>query len=237
MALPMNATPTYTLEVPSSKKVVKFSPFLVKEEKALLIAQQSDDSQVMVNTLKEILTSCIKDPLDVNELAIFDLEYIFTQIRAKSVGEDISLIFPCAHCNDEKAKVKISIDLTNLKVEFKEGHNKKIDLFDDVGVMMKYPSVDMIQLIEKTNGDDVDAVFKIITSSIDYIYDGNEVYYSKEQSKEELEEFVNNLTSDQFKKVQTFFESMPKIKHEVDFNCPVCGAHNHTVLEGLSSFF
>lgn len=237
MTLPMSNTPTYTLEIPSSRLSVKFRPFLVKEEKALLIAQQSEDGQVMVDTLKDILASCIKDPIDINELATFDLEYIFTQIRAKSVGEEISLLFPCMHCDDKKANVKIGIDLTKLKVEFKEGHSKQISLFGDVGVVMKYPSVDMIQLVEKASSDDVDTAFKIVTTSIDYIYSGDEIHYAKEQTKQELEDFINNLTSEQFKKIQEFFESMPKIRHEVKYNCPVCGAHNNTVLEGLSSFF
>lgn len=237
MSLPMNTTPSYTLEIPSTKKKVKFRPFLVKEEKALLIAQQSEDPEVMINTLKQVIAGCIKDNIDMDELATFDIEYLFTQIRSKSVGEEIELIFPCAHCNDEKAKVKIKLDLTKIQVETPPNHNKKIELFGDVGVVMKYPTIEVIEKIENINQSDIDAVFDVVAGCIDYIYDNQEVYYAKEQAKDELLEFLNNLTTEQFSKIQEFFQTMPKMKQEVDYTCPVCGAANHTVLEGLSSFF
>lgn len=237
MALPINATPVYTLEVPSTKKSVKYRPFLVREEKALLVAQQSEDPEVMINTLKEVISGCVKDDLDVDSLATFDIEYIFTQIRAKSVGEEIELIFPCNHCNDEKAKVKIGFDLTKIKVETAPEHTKKIELFGDVGVVMKYPTIDVIQKIENLNTSDIDAVFSVVAKCIDYIYNGDELFYAKEQTQSELEEFLNNLTSDQFANVQKFFETMPKMRQEVKYKCPVCGADNHTVLEGLAAFF
>lgn len=237
MSLPMNTTPSYTLEIPSTKQKVKFRPFLVKEEKALLIAQQSEDPEVMINTLKQVIEGCVKDKVDVDSLATFDLEYLFTQIRSKSVGEEIELIFPCAHCNDEKAKVKIKFDLTQINVETPENHSKKIDLFGDVGVMMKYPTIEVIEKIETLNNNDVDAVFDVVANCIEYIYDNNEIYYAKEQSKQELTEFLNNLTTTQFEKIQEFFQTMPKLKQEVNYTCPVCGAANHTVLEGLAAFF
>jgi Zn finger protein HypA/HybF involved in hydrogenase expression len=237
MSLPMNTTPSYTLEIPSTKTKVKYRPFLVREEKALLIAQQSEDPEVMINTLKEVIAGCIKDDIDVDSLATFDLEYLFTQIRSKSVGEEIELIFPCTHCNDEKAKVKIKFDLTNIKVQTPDNHTKKVELFGDVGVMMKYPTIEVIDKIESLNSNDIDAVFGVVAGCIDYIYDSSEIYYAKEQTKDELMEFLNNLTSDQFAKIQEFFQTMPKLKQEVDYKCPVCGADNHTVLEGLASFF
>lgn len=237
MSLPMNTTPSYTLEIPSTKQKVKFRPFLVKEEKALLIAQQSEEPEVMIDTLKQVIAGCIKDKVDVDDLATFDLEYIFTQIRSKSVGEEIELIFPCSHCDDEKAKVKITFDLTKIKVETPENHSKKIELFGDVGVMMKYPTIEVIEKIETLNNNDIDAVFDVVAGCIEYIYDSSEIFYAKEQTKDELGEFLNNLTSDQFAKIQEFFQTMPKLRQEVDYKCPVCGAANHTVLEGLSSFF
>ena len=146
MALPIQNTPVYTIKIPSTKKEIKFRPFLVKEEKALLVAQQSEDTQVMLDTLKEILRNCIKTPIEVDELALFDIEYIFSQIRAKSVGEVVELIVRCDKCpeEDEKARVKLTFDLTKLNVTFPEGHNKKIALFDDVGVVMKYPSLEIM---------------------------------------------------------------------------------------------
>ena len=149
MALPMMNTPTYNLVIPSSKMSVKYRPFLVKEEKSLLIAQQSEDLTVMVDTLKSVINSCVIDKIDVDTLASFDIEYLFTQIRAKSVGETIDLMFPCdmdhGEEDNEKARVKISIDLTQLQVEVPEGHTNKIDLFSDVGVVMKYPSISIMK--------------------------------------------------------------------------------------------
>ena len=240
MALPMMNTPTYNMVIPSTDVIVKFRPFLVKEEKALLIAQQSEDVKVMVDTLKEVIKSCVIDKIDVKKLATFDLEYMFTQIRAKSVGESIDLIFPCDvdhGADNEKARVKISIDLTSLVVEKNPEHNARIDLFGDVGVMMKYPTVDIMKKMEKLESDNLDNIFDVIAGSIDYIYQGEEIFYAKEQSHDELIQFLNNLTSDQFLKVQKFFETMPRIKKEVEYTCPVCGKHHHKVLEGLQSFF
>lgn len=239
MALPKQSAPTYTVDVPSTKEKLKFRPFLVKEQKALLLAQQSEDPVVMADTLKSVIQSCAQSKLDIDKLAVFDLEYIFSQIRAKSVGEQVELMFYCDTCEDDNAKVKITIDITNLKVEHFAGHDSKISLFDDVGVVMKYPSIDVIKNIEKLGNTDseVDLVFDIIAECIDYIYDTTEVYYAKEQTKQELVDFINNLTGEQFGKIENFFETMPKLQYKVAYNCPVCGkAHNKT-LEGLNSFF
>lgn len=240
MALPMMNTPTYNLVVPSTKKTIKYRPFLVKEEKSLLIAQQSEDLTVMVDTLKSVITSCVIDKIDVDALASFDIEYLFTQIRAKSVGELIDLMFPCDmdHGDEnEKARVKISIDLTQLQVEVPENHTTKIELFDDVGVVMKYPSISIMQRLEGLEENDIDKIFSVIADSIDFIYQGDEIFYAKEQKSEELLQFLNNLTSEQFIKVQGFFSSMPRIKKEVQYTCPVCSREHTKVLEGMQSFF
>jgi len=240
MALPMMSAPTYTMVVPSSGVSVKFRPFLVKEEKALLIAQQSEDVGVMIQTLKGIINTCVLDKLDVDKLATFDLEYMFTQIRAKSVGEIIELIFPCDidHGEDnEKARVKVSIDLTTLIVEKDPNHNNKINLFGDVGVVMKYPTMDVMKRLENLDTNDLDKVFGVVADSIDYIYQGEEIFYGKEQKHEELLQFLNNLTSEQFVKVQQFFATMPRIKKEIEYTCPVCQKHHRKMLEGMQSFF
>jgi hypothetical protein len=240
MDLPMMSTPTYNLVIPSTKKSVKYRPFLVKEEKSILIAQQSEDIVVMVDTLKDVIRSCILDKVDPDSLSTFDLEYIFTQIRAKSVGEIIELFFPCDvdHGDDnEKAKVKISIDLTKIEVEFPEDHTNKIDLFGEVGIMMKYPTIELMTQLEKTDQDDLDNIFDIVASCIDLIYEGDKIHYAKETKKEELLEFLYNLNSEQFIKVQNFFATLPRIKKEVEYNCPVCGLHHKKVLEGMQSFF
>jgi hypothetical protein len=240
MALPMMSAPTYTMVVPSSGVSVKFRPFLVKEEKALLIAQQSEDIGVMIQTLKGIINTCVLDTLDIDKLATFDLEYMFTQIRAKSVGEIIELIFPCDidHGEDnEKARVKVSIDLTTLIVEKDPNHNNKINLFGDVGVVMKYPTMDVMKRLENLDTNDLDKVFSVVADSIDYIYQGEEIFYGKEQKHEELLQFLNNLTSEQFVKVQQFFATMPRIKKEIEYTCPVCQKQHRKMLEGMQSFF
>ena len=240
MALPFNTTPTYNVTIPSTQENIKYRPFLVKEEKALLIAQHSEDQIVMIDTLKNIIKSCTLDKINPDTLATFDIEYLFTQIRAKSVGENVDLLFPCDidHGEDnEKAKVKITFDLTKINVEIPEGHNKKIELFDDVGVIMKYPSINIIKQLENVSIDDIEAVFNIISSSIDIIYNGSEMFHTKEQNKKDVVEFLENLTSNQFSKIQKFFDTMPRLRQSVKYTCPVCSREHDKVLEGLDSFF
>lgn len=237
MALPMNSTPIYSLTVPSSGKEVKYRPFLIKEEKALLLAHQSEDTKVMVDSLKNVIKDCIKDNIDVNDLATFDLEYIFTQIRAKSVGELVELYLKCDTCEDEKAVAKVDIDLTTLQVDKSADHSTRINLFDDVGVVMKYPTIDVIKKLENIENADLDQVFNIVVECIDSIYTTNELFHAKEQTKAELLEFLNNLSSDQFKKIQSFFETMPKLKKDIKYTCPVCNKEHEKTLEGLNSFF
>jgi ribosomal protein L44E len=237
MALPLNSTPVYQLTIPSTEKTVKFRPFLVKEEKSLLLAQQSEDPNVMINTLQDVIKSCIKDDIDVGKLAIFDLEYIFTQIRAKSVGEEVELVFKCQHCDDEKAKVKVKIDLTKLEVSRDAEHTNKIPLFGSVGVVLKYPNINLIRKLESISSNSVDDVFQIITECMDYIYDENEIYHASEQTDKELKEFLNNLTTEQFGRIQKFFDSMPKLTKDIEYTCPVCSSHNEATLSGIQSFF
>lgn len=240
MALPIQSTPTFNLVIPSTEKKVRFRPFLVKEEKALLIAQQSEDATIMIDTLKGIMSSCIIDPIDVEKLATFDMEYIFTQIRSKSVGETVELLVSCDEDHGEqndKAKVKIIIDLSTIEVEKSKDHSNKIELFADVGVVMRYPSIDIIRRFDKLQSGDIDSIFDIIADSVDYIYQGDELFYSNETPREEILQFLNNLTNEQFKSIQLFFQTMPRIRKEIDYKCPLCGKEHHKVLEGLQSFF
>lgn len=238
MALPMSNVPTYNVTVPSSNKHVKFRPFLVKEEKALLLAQQSEDLTVMIDTLKDVIRSCVEDKtIDVDNMPTFDLEYLFSQIRAKSVDEKVELYFKCDTCEDEKAVSKVVIDLTSLKVIKDPRHTSKIALFDDVGVNMKYPTAELVKKIQDIGQDDVDTIFDIVVQCIDNIYTEDEIFYAKDQTKEELTDFLNNLTSAQFDKIKEFFETMPKLVKDIDYKCPVCNKDHHSVLEGLNSFF
>jgi hypothetical protein len=237
MALPINNTPTYTLVLPSTGKEVKYRPFLIKEEKTLLLAHQSEDPKVMVESLKGVIKSCLKDDTDVETFATFDIEYVFTQIRAKSVGEIAELMIRCDTCEDEKAVAKVEVDLTKIEVKKDTEHTNKIQLFDDVGILMKYPTIDVLKKLENLDNTNVDEVFSVIIECVDSIYDTNQVYHAKEQSRDELLQFLNNLSSEQFQKVQKFFETMPKLTQAVDYKCPVCNKEHHKVLEGLNSFF
>lgn len=238
MALPMNTMPTFNLTIPSTGKSVRYRPFVVKEEKALLIAQQSEDARVMTDTLRNVIQSCVQDSVDVEKLATFDLEYMFLQIRGKSVGETVDLLFSCDNDHgeqNEKARSKITINVSDIEVVKEKEHTNKIFLFGDVGVVMKYPTMDMAA--ELVGEDEIENVFDIVANSIDYIFQGENIYYAKETSREEMLQFLNNLTTDQFLKVQKFFDTMPKLSHKVEYTCPVCNKHHQKVLEGLASFF
>jgi hypothetical protein len=238
MALPMNTQPTFNMVIPSTGKSVKFRPFVVKEEKALLIAQQSEDPTVMVDTLKTVFTSVIQDKIDVDKLATFDIEYMFLQIRGKSVGETIDLLFNCDEDHgeqNEKARSKVTINIQDIKVIKPEEHTNNIPLFNNVGIIMKYPTLDATDLLQEASG--IEEVFNLVADLIDCIYDGDDVYYAHETKKEELLQFLNNLTTEQFAKIQKFFETMPKISTKVEYKCPICGREHHKVLEGLQNFF
>ena len=237
MALPINATPVYTLTIPSTKQEVKYRPFLVKEEKALLIAQQSEDEQVMLDTLKNIIGSCIKSDVNVDKFATFDLEYIFTQIRARSVGETVDLTFTCDICQTAEAKATISLDLTELQVQIDPTHSQRIALFDDVGIMFKYPDISLVNKLSKMKTGEVEQMFEVIINCVDYIFTAEEIFYAKDQTKAELNEFLDNLTSEQFAKVQNFFETMPKLRHDIEYTCPVCSKVHKKYIEGIQNFF
>lgn len=237
MALPKQILPTYSTELPSTGKVIKFKPFQVREEKALLLAQQSDDKGIMADTLKDVVKHCVVDDIDVESLAMFDLEYLLLQIRAKSIGEIVALIFSCDTCVDPKAKVKINFDLTQLKVKKDPNHTNTIKLFDTTGVVLKYPDVSAISQFDRLDDDDISGIFDLIISSIDYIYSDEEFFYAKDQTKQELHEFINNLTQVQFKELVNFFETMPKLRQDVKYTCPVCGKEHNKYIEGIDSFF
>lgn len=236
MALPMYKHPTYTLKLPATGKEVKYRPFLVKDEKNLLLAQQSEIEMNMLDTLKNVIKDCIvsKD-VDVEQLPIFDLEYIFTQLRTKSVGENVELLFTCSNTEcKEQTKISFKIDP---KLEIPEGHSCKIDLFDDVGVMMKYANVEMLRDIAKLDLNNPDQIVQLIAKSIDYIYDAESVYPSKEQTEADLVKFIEGLPRTPTEKIRLFFETTPKLQQVVEYDCPACSKHNEYTVEGIESFF
>ena len=237
MALPIIQTPIYTIKIPSTQKEIKIRPFLVKEEKALLLAQQSADINIMVDTLREIVSSCVKEPIDVDALAIFDLEFIFTQLRSKSVGEYVDLLFYCDTCDDEKAKSQQQIDISKIEVHGVKDHTLKVDLHNGLGIMMKYPNISTLIALESLRNGNIEAIFDVVADCIDYVYNDDEVFHAKEHTKQEMTDFLNSLTQQQFKKLENFFDTMPKLKHSVTFKCPVCEKDNNRTLEGVESFF
>ena len=243
MALPKNTSATYPLSIPSSGQEVKFRPFVVKDEKALMLAMQSEDEMTMVNTLRDLIRNCVQDEINVERLATFDLEYAFAQMRGKSVGELVEVIGKCdneeAGCVDNpKAQVKLSVDITQIPVTFPEGHDKKINLWGDVGVVMKYPTLETIIKYQGiTQDSDPNKVFEIIMDSMEVIYEGDELHYIHEQTPEEVDDFINNLSSEQFNKIKDFFETMPKMTKEISWSCTNCGREHKRTLEGLQSFF
>lgn len=237
MALPKLSTPTYELEVPSTKKKIKYRPFLVKEEKILLLAMETEDEKQMANAVKTILTNCIQTSrFKVDSLALFDIEYIFLNIRGKSVGESVDLKVTCP--DDNETVVDVTIDLDDIKVSKNNDHTNILKMNDDVSVVMKYPSMDLFiknNMAESTS--EVDDIFEIATMCIDQIVEGEEVYEASNSSKKELTEFLEGMDTQQFLKVQTFFETMPKLSHTISVTNPTTKVKSDVVIEGLASFF
>lgn len=233
--LPKQTAPIYTLTLPSTKKPVKYRPFLVKERNALMLANESEDPVVMIDTLKEVIKNCFKSEVDVDKLAIFDLEYIFIKMRTKSIDDISRIKLLCSKCDDENAFVELAIDLDKIEVMFPEGHTNKIHLFDNVGIVMRYPSLDVIKKLD--NLDDVNILMEVLIECTDYIYDGDEIHYASETTREELVEFFNDLTDVQLKSVAQFFATQPKLTQDVNYECPVCGTKHTRSIEGLESFF
>ena len=236
MALPKLTTPTYELEVPSTDEIIKYRPFLVREEKILLIALESGEPEDIINAVKDIVTECTFGKVDLGKLPMFDVEYIFLNIRAKSVGEISTLRLLCP--DDGETYVNVDIDLSEIMVHVEKGHNPKIELTEEMGMIMGYPNIDSmtgtgITEINATN------MLDVISSCILQIYDkkGEEVYETKDQTKKEISEFIESLNTQQFQKVQEFFDTMPKLKHAVELDNPKTGVKSKVVLQGLNDFF
>ena len=231
MSLPKPLLPIFELTVPSTKKRVKFRQFTVREEKVLVQAQQSDDLSIIANSVKEIISACVTGIDNVEDLTLFDVEYIMTRIRSKSVGEVIDLTMPC-DADETHKRIPVRIYLDKIEVDFPAAHSKKIDLYDDVGVMMRYPSIKDLNLFENISG--VDAII----SCLDYIFTAEEMFLASEQTREELTEFFDGLTKKQIEKIdEVFFQNMPVFKHDIEYVCHECGHKHSKTIRGLSNFF
>jgi hypothetical protein len=237
MPLPKIATPTYELEIPSLKKTVKYRPFLVKEEKILIIAMESEDPKQITEAVKNVIGNCIVSRgIKVDQLATFDIEYLFLNVRGKSVGENVDVLITCP--DDGRTQVPISINLDDIQVEFREDHIRDIKLDDNLTLRMKYPSMNEFVKNNFTDGNiSVDDTFDMICSCIEQVYSEDESWTASDVSKKELKDFLEQLTSKQFKQVEKFFETMPKLSHTIKIKNPNTGVESEVVLEGLTSFF
>ena len=236
MALPTMDLPTFELEIPSTKKKIKYRPFLVKEEKVLLLALESEDDKNIRDAVFNLLKGCIQSRIKLENLSTFDLEYIFLNIRAVSVGEVVEMNITCQ--DDNETQVKYNLNLTDVGVIFPEGHTNKIMLTDTTGVIMKYPSFDRFVDGQFAKGDvDENEVIKVIAESIDQIFQGEEVYDDSTTSKKEFIQFVESLTNQQLEKVQQFFETSPRLEKTIKVTNPKTGVESQYTLRGLQSFF
>ena len=236
MALPQVSLPTYELEIPSNGKKIKYRPFVVKEEKLLLLALESQDEKQIEEATKVLLKNCILSRIKIEDLAIFDLEYIFLNIRAVSVGEVVEMMLTCE--DDGKTQVKYNLNLTDVKVIKPEGHKNKIMLSDTMGIIMKYPTFDTFIKVSVIGREQTsDDMVEIMASCIDQIFDGEDVYDKSTTTKKEFISFIEGLTNKQFEEVRQFFEAAPVLKHEINLKNPETGVDNTFVIQGLTNFF
>ena len=238
MPLPKIATPTYELELPSTGKSIKYRPFLVKEEKVLVIALESEDNKQITTAIKAVLKSCILTKgVKVESLPTFDIEYLFLNIRGKSVGEELEVNVICP--DDGETTVPVIINLDDIEVQKDENHSNKIKIDDSIMMELKYPSLDQFikNNFDFNDKNAMDQSFELIASCIDKVYTEDEVWATADCTKKEVKEFLESMNSQQFKEIEAFFESMPKLSHTIKVTNPNTKVESDVVLEGLASFF
>lgn len=241
--LPKLDVPIYETKLISTGQTIRFRPFLVKEQKLFLMAAESNDPKDTITAIKQVLTNCVLDDIDVENMATFDIEYLFLQLRARSIGEVVNLRFNCNNNvvdkNEEKVcgnLVKIDVNILDVNPIKNEEHSNKIQITDKVGVVLKYPTFSTIDANE-IDTQDMKQILNVIVACIDFIYDDEQVYYAKDVKKEELMDFIENMKQADLEKLSSFFTSLPKLKKEVKFHCDKCGYDEDIVLEGVQSFF
>jgi hypothetical protein len=250
MPLPKIDLPIYELKLVSHPTPIKFRPFLVKEEKILLMALQSEDEKNIMDSIKQVVNNCLfDDSVDIEKLPIFDLEYLFLNIRARSAGEEIDTVYMCRQPSKTMTEEGVEVDdicanLMSVKVNLLEikppisDLPSRIMLTDKIGIQMKFPTLKSFAPIKAMiSAENVDAVFNIIYSCSEYVFDEDGVYYTAETSREEFDNFLNSLTQEQFDTITRFFEMLPKIKHDVKHTCEKCGYVHDLHMEGLNDFF
>ena len=238
MPLPKPTTPIYELELPSTGESIKYRPFLVKEEKVLLIALESEDTKQITTAIKTVIKSCILTKnIKVEALPTFDIEYLFLNVRGKSVGEEIEVNVICP--DDEETNTLVKIDLESIKVQKNEDHTNKIKIDSTIMMEMKYPSLEQFikSNFDFSSDNTMDQSFELIASCVDKIFTEEEVWAAADVTKKELIEFLDQMNSIQFKEIEKFFETMPKLSHTIKVKNPDTGVESEVTLEGLSSFF
>jgi len=238
MPLPKIATPTYELELPSTGDTIKYRPFLVKEEKLLVIALESEDTKQITTAIKSVIKSCVLTKgIKVEQLPTFDIEFLFLNIRGKSVGEELEVNVICP--DDGETQVPVTINLDDIQVQKSEEHNKQVKLDDNLMMEMKYPSLEQFikSNFDFSEGNQMDQSFQLIGTCIDKIYSEEEVWAAADCTKKEVNDFLDSMNSSQFKGIEKFFETMPKLSHTIKVTNPVTQVESEVVIEGLASFF
>ena len=240
MGLPTITVPQYELALPSTGKTIKYRPFLVKEEKILLMAMESEDTKQIINATKEIIKNCITgEELNVDAMPLFDIEYVFLNLRAKAKGEIIELKYKCPKCEGE---IPLDINIDDIQVKKNDKHTSTIKINDELGIVMKYPTINS-QANDAGKENDIEGLFNTIINCIDYIYDKDTTYKSTDHTEAEMKTFLESLTDAQFQEVSKFFETQPKLQHEISLHCKnkvkkkECNHKEKQTLEGLASFF
>jgi hypothetical protein len=240
MALPKIDTPIYEIDLPLSKKHIRFRPFLVKEQRNLLMAMESDDKETIEKNIKQVLHNCtLTEDIDIDSLPIIDVEFYFINLRARSVGEVVENKYRCENVVDDKTcnnLMDVSFNLLDIKVEVNENIKDTIQLTDRISVKLKYPEFSIIERSTKFENS-TDMVFDMIIESVESVFDGEQFYYANEAEPGEMVEFIESLNQEQFKKIEEFFENLPRLNKEIDIKCKKCGFDHKIKAEGLDSFF
>lgn len=240
MALPKIDTPIFYLKLPLSQKEIKFRPFLVKEQKNLLMALEADDKQTIERNIRQILHNCtLTEDIDIDKLPVVDVEFYFINLRAKSVGEIVENNYICNNEVEGKKcgnKMKVVIDLNTIQIDNFSPDDSLIKLTDNITMKLKYPEFSIVERLSNTDNT-IEAAFRVIVESIEYIFDGDQYYYANETDPRELMEFVESLNQEQFGKLESFFDKIPKIKKDLDIKCSKCGYDHSITVEGLENFF
>lgn len=244
MPLPKISSPIFELTLPSNGKSVRYRPFLVKEQKILMLAMEGNEKNGIATAIKQIINNCALDNIDVDKLPTFDLEYFFTRLRAKSIGEkvDLRMRHPNAlnaKSNECRHETNVSFNLLDLQVSKKDNHSDKIILDEqqNIGIKMRYPTMDQDIDIDEESATQLDLATEAIINSIEYVFDKESIFNREDYTKDELKDFIDNLSQSQFEKLALFFDTMPKLKQEIKWKCPACGEKESVTLEGMTSFF